>query len=339
MDKADSNLHGYNNLSEDDADHELFDEDSRWPRRLLIVENMISYRWQPGNTYGGIANPVRAIISYTWGRWRLEKGQQPSIEPLPIRKVPWEIPRVDPRHFTVAQFRQVLQMVSLGVSDSGEQSAPALPFVWLDIACVPQWPDSAVAASEIGRQARIFRGARTAYIWLTTPSPEDVVDLIRVYDLEFIKSHGISRILEVCSSLLDDPWFSSMWTLQESFIQQSAYIVTNSGFLQRVGDDRLITYQLEGLHAKATRLAGLHKTFEGRYDFHEAEADLMHFKERWRQKGIGLESPMAVLAAAANRECSFDLDRVYGIMQIFGDDFVVGKAASPSGVEKIVSTP
>lgn len=321
-------------MPEHDADHELFDEGSRWPRRLLNVEDMISYRWQPGNTYGGITEPKYAIISYTWGRWRLEKGEQPRIEALPIKGVPWEVPRVDPKHFTVAQFRHVLRMVSLGVSNSGEQSAPALPFVWLDVACIPQWPDSSVAASEIGRQARIFRGAQTAYIWLTTPTPEDVADLPQVHDLEFVKSHGIPRALRCWHNLLKDPWFSSMWTLQESFIQQSAYVVTNSGFYQRMGDDRLITYQMEGLYASATRLSGLHKTFEGRYDFRGAEADLMQFKGRWRETGIGLASPMAVLAASIGRKCSFELDRVYGIMQIFGDDFVVGKAASPAAAEK-----
>lgn len=334
MDKAVPNLQDFNDVPEDDADHELFDENSRWPRRLLNVEDMISYRWQPGNTYGGITNPKYAIISYTWGRWRLEKWEQPSIEPLPIKGVPWEVPRVDPAHFTVAQFRHVLQMVSLGVSDSGEQSAAALPFVWLDIACIPQWADSPVAWSEIGRQARIFRGAQTAYVWLTTPTPEDVADLMRVGKLEFIESNGIARCIQVWFNVLNDPWFSSMWTLQESFIQRSAYVITNSGFFQRMGEDRVITYQLEALHAVATRLSDSHKLFEGRHDFSGAEVDLMRVKESWRQTGIGLESPMAVLAAAINRQCSFELDRVYGIMQIFGDDFVVGKAASPAGVGK-----
>ncbi|KAI3391118.1 hypothetical protein diail_7941 [Diaporthe ilicicola] len=330
MDKPDPSLQADQVVPEDDPDHELFDEDSRWPRRLLNVEDMISYLWQPGNTYGGITNPNYAIISYTWGRWRLQEGQQPVIEPLPIGGAPWEVPRIDPKHFTVAQSRHVLQMVSMGVSGAGEQSAPALPFLWLDIACIPQWRDSPVAASEVGRQARIFRGAQTAYIWLTTLNPADMVNLKPVYNLKFIESHGIARTLKAWSNVLNDAWFSSMWTLQESFIQQSAYIVTNSGFLQEMGSDRLIVIQLEGLYARITRFSSSHKILEGQYDSGVAEADLVQLKERWRQTGIGLQSPMSVLAAAADRTCSFELDRVYGIMQIFGDDFVVGKAASPA---------
>jgi hypothetical protein len=55
----------------DDIDHEEFGEDSRWPRRLLNVRNMTSYKWQPGNMYGGTSNPSFSILSYTWGRWRI----------------------------------------------------------------------------------------------------------------------------------------------------------------------------------------------------------------------------------------------------------------------------
>lgn len=65
MDKADASLQGYHVVPEDDANHELFDKGSRWPRRLLNVEHMITYRWQPRNTYGSIAKLKYAIISYT----------------------------------------------------------------------------------------------------------------------------------------------------------------------------------------------------------------------------------------------------------------------------------
>lgn len=37
---------------------------------------------------------------------------------------------------------------------------------------------------------------------------------------------------------------------------------------------------------------------------------------------------MQVLVSSSARTCSFALDRVYGIMQIFGDEFRVGKAAT-----------
>lgn len=38
---------------------------------------------------------------------------------------------------------------------------------------------------------------------------------------------------------------------------------------------------------------------------------------------------MELLASAAHRTCSFEHERVYGIMQAFGDEFVVGKAREP----------
>lgn len=41
-------------------------------------------------------------------------------------------------------------------------------FVWLDMACIDQNPGSPDAAAEIGRQAKIFKGASHVYAWLNT---------------------------------------------------------------------------------------------------------------------------------------------------------------------------
>ena len=57
---------------------------------------------------------------------------------------------------------------------------------------------------------------------------------------------------------------------------------------------------------------------------------LEDFKKVWHHTGLSggnfSASPMQVLAAAGFRTCEFDPDRVYSVMQIFGDEFQVGKA-------------
>lgn len=66
-------------------------------------------------------------------------------------------------------------------------------------------------------------------------------------------------------------------------------------------------------------------------DRSKGEEDFALFEDMWSRSGLQgplSASPMQVLACATWRTCSFDLDRVYGIMQIFGDDFRVGKARS-----------
>jgi hypothetical protein len=139
---------------QDDHDHPDFDEQSRWPRRLLHVPTMTSYQWRPENSYNGVQAPDYAIISYTWGRWRLSDARS-DVEALQVEGVPWEIPKVHPNHFTATQFQQVLQLVvenSSKDSTGGGGQGDASPFVWLDVACIPQWQNSPVADSEVGRR-------------------------------------------------------------------------------------------------------------------------------------------------------------------------------------------
>ncbi|KIW66428.1 hypothetical protein PV04_05763 [Phialophora macrospora] len=319
----DTAAHGRRTDLQDDRDHPDFDEQSRWPRRLLHVPTMTSYQWRPDNSYNGVKAPEYAIVSYTWGRWRLTDAHS-GLEALGVKGVPWEIPKVDPRHFTATQFHQVLQVIienSAKESNGGAGQRDVSPFVWLDVACIPQWQNSPVADSEVGRQARIFRGARTAYVWLTTPDP---VQLGQAFSKRGDKSpEDIANDVDIFCTLLQDPWFGSMWTLQESFIQQAAFIVTNSGLCSLSDRKRpldlfyvrgVITDLIEGAshpqHGEMTEL-------------------LSRLKDLWFRAGLQgplSTSPMQVLACARFRTSEFELDRVYGIMQIFGDEFQVGKA-------------
>lgn len=212
----------------DDTDHQDFNPEGIWPRRLLNVLTMTSWKWEPGDTYGGFSNPPYSVLSYTWGRWRLPEQDTAFATTtfLPVQQVPWDIPRISPAHFTSQHFVSVLNAI---VDHSGH------PFVWVDVACIPQFATSAVADSEIGRQARIFRGTDKGYIWLTDALATQYEYHAKAYlDEKAVKScmgltptpvwkahqEGRDRAREMGSlcHLLQDPSFSSMWTLQESFV-------------------------------------------------------------------------------------------------------------------------
>lgn len=124
----------------DDLDHPEFDPACEWPRRLLNVRNMTSYKWEPENTHDGISHPQYAVISYTWGRWRLRDQDLLGVDALQVASIPWQVPKVDPSHFTATQFAQVLNLIA-------DRSWMGSPFVWVDIACIPQFSPSAVASS------------------------------------------------------------------------------------------------------------------------------------------------------------------------------------------------
>ncbi|KAJ9614608.1 hypothetical protein H2200_002745 [Cladophialophora chaetospira] len=303
----------------DDLDHPEFDNNSRWPRRLLHVPTMISHKWQTGNTFAGIANPEYSIISYTWGRWRI-RDPNSTIESLNVKGVPWNIPKVDPtKHFSANQFKQVLDLI-VDHSTRISTERRALPFVWLDIACIPQWDDSTIAASEVGRQARIFRGAQNAYVWLTEANPAELDEL--VWESDGNNPEERARYMKFFCNLLSDPSFGSMWTLQESFIQQGGYVVTSAELGKVPSKERLVElYEIRGVADNLLHQNG--------HDYTGLQDVVTKFQDMWHRTGMQSPpgtSPMHILASAQHRECEYELDRVYGIMQIFGDDFRVGKA-------------
>lgn len=76
-----------------DDDHGEFNNDGPWPRRLFHVPTMTSLKWQPGNVYGCQKEPSYHALSYTWGRWHLQKPQDlPDVHALTVHNVFLENP-------------------------------------------------------------------------------------------------------------------------------------------------------------------------------------------------------------------------------------------------------
>lgn len=207
-----------------------------WPRRLLHLPTMTSYEWEPGNIYGSHVAPEYNAITYTWGRWSLDDGECPHVRAIEIHNVPWDIPRIRPDHFTSDELMNVLQSVARNYSwGLGEREQP-VKFLWLDIACIDQRSNEPRSAAEVGRQASIFTKAKSVGIWLTTiphqvlhPSLATITLSYLIYSSQSPGDGGAYQLYKAITRLFDDPWFSSLWTLQEAFLRQDATLLSKEG--------------------------------------------------------------------------------------------------------------
>ena len=370
--KADSNV---------DTDHPEFDNDSRWPRRLLHVPSMTSYKWEPGNRYGRHSQPDYVALSYTWGRYMVKDDEFSHVKPLKIRGVSWSIPRVNPdTHFSVAEFQHIIWEVMkepdrVYTFDSWkwdtmrnqslknrilrtvlgflENRVRVYEFLWLDIACIDQrW--TATTMKEIGRQARIFRHAKHSYAWLShlpygTLEPLLVNLEQAVWSLQKEPFHQeasafdtrpwILAALTAISGLTADPWFSSLWTLQEAFLCNHAVILSRDG---------KVTCDASLVRPRSWSLNYLFKLTNDIVFWSEStliprvEPEYSQLIDLVHTSGLAAlwyNTPMALLGVSYNRRTTRELDRVYGVMQVFGDDFRVGLSREGADRNRIYTLP
>lgn len=213
-----------------------------WPRRLLHIPTMTSYQRGENNTYNHCERPRYSILSYTWGRWEKRQsgrqGDEPGSESIPVKGVTWKIPIIKEEHFSVRMFQNVInEMGRLAGTD----------WAWVDVACIDQ-ENVPVKMDEVGRQASIFKNAWKAFTWLSHTPEEALVNAIAVIeragpllldirytpgpcDYSTTKSilHTVEDVKQVVEDILLDPWFSSLWTLQELFLRDDALILGQNG--------------------------------------------------------------------------------------------------------------
>ncbi|KAI1157389.1 hypothetical protein F5B18DRAFT_209421 [Nemania serpens] len=362
-----------------DSDHAEFQNESRWPRRLLHVPSMTSYPWRPENTYGHIKNPAYVAISYTWGRYALwNASDKPHVKALSIRGVPWAIPRIDPdEHFRLEEFRHVICQ-TMGIVDKHyefdkyrsekairktpaswilrpvlrimEQLRTQFEFVWLDVACIEQ-RDSPIQAAEIGRQARIFQHAEHCYVWLSHTPYERLARLLddlatanyglnhEPYDPEtpYDGNHWVVLAIQALEDLTADPCFKSLWTLQEGYLCTHATVLSSEGRVCVNGTQ--IIFKSASLNYIFNLVNSIMNWTE-RTRIPKINENLSRLTQMIHDTGLSAlwyNNPMGLLAVSTKRKPTREEDRVYGIMQVMGHDFRVGRAASPDS--DLVFTP
>jgi hypothetical protein len=124
-----------------------------------------------------------------------------------------------------------------------EQYEPA-EFVWLDVACIDQtYPRTAEYYSEVGRQAKIFRGAQEVVVWLTTFDSrrmsrwwtsmrnieKPIIGVEVGIEPRIDLTEWIRQVRQHLQEMRSEMWFSSLWTLQEAFLCPDATLICKDG--------------------------------------------------------------------------------------------------------------
>lgn len=295
---------------------------------------MTSLERQDGNMYGGVREPAYGILTYTWGRWSSHDG--PHID---ISGVSWRIPAVNEvEAFTVAEFQEVVRKM-------GEVNK----FAWVDVACIDQ-ENNAVKMDEIGNQVGIFAKADSVFVWLwKLPAHSLQAALDDIFYCSMYLQLGyreeldrdlltvLTQLKQSVDALLDDWWFTSLWTLQEGILRRDALVLAR--------DAQPIQYSQSENHAHvytrfiSNTLWNLRLALEDPFcSFKEPPYShlSLHIVERIKKAGYATKpfalNPNIQYAAAQFRKTSDSLDRIYGITSIY--NLRVGASAPGSDISR-----
>lgn len=134
--------------------------------------------------------------------------------------------------------------------------------------------------------------------------------------------------------LFVDPWFTSLWTLQEAFLCPQAYLVPLEATPMCAHSYQRLDLPAT-LGSLCTLAATLHETVErqrviveGKWQLDKTNAELSKQVKYLSEIGgmilqrglaaLASRSPMALYSVAQYRRTRNDQDRVYGIQQVFG---------------------
>lgn len=273
-----------------------------WPRYLLYVDgdDLETYpRCEIGGSvaYGGFQNPPYNILSYTWGRWKA-KGDEPSsaISIRGLDDLGWTVPPIRLEDgFSADDFRSILQTITRGQG-----------FVWVDVGCIPQLqePGSPLHEEyidEIGHQAGIFKRAQKAYIWLHH---------VETSVLQAAQDQFLRNDFRGAGAIMTDPWFTSLWTLQEAYLRTDAELLSVHGKTVPAQSEPWRPFQLRDLISLFYQL--LHNPRRQTFfmDYRNCGLEFLQSK-----------NPLTLLGISRHRTARRPPDYVLGIMQIFGFHF------------------
>lgn len=296
------------------------------PRWLWNRQSAKVFEWTLGDKL-----PEYTIISYTWGRWacddtgtKLPMVQHPGV--------PWSLPTNT--KFTLEELLAFLK------------TEVATEYVWLDILCVPQ-DNELDRLAEIEKQAGIFMNAKVALAWLwTIPNALPLTNIAAVLTHECyllnntfrsesgLATHSTAPAKEWLT-LKDDPWFTSLWTLQEAVMAPGTVLVARDGtvaahstgvpvtvgFLTsmvRAWD--MLNARIRSMHEVRFGLDGAGLLEQNRLD---DVRDTMHDVSLWWDVDAGLSavhqaSRTEILRAASHRYFPLEKDRALAIMSAVG---------------------
>ena len=169
--------------------------------------------------------PQYTAISHTWGRWR----RGPSIA---VEGCLWKVPQN-----TKFKVQDLPQRLSSAFAEKTK-------YLWIDLLCIPQ-DGSNLGSMEIARQASIFKSASRVVAWLNEMTDwrglEVATNWLCLHFLERtgIREAGLTNVSKIVADasnrtptrllsysqtsgdeeIVLNPWFTSLWTLQEACLR------------------------------------------------------------------------------------------------------------------------
>lgn len=274
--------------------------------------------------------PPYAIISHTWGRWRLPSGEANST--VAIAGIPWPVPRNT--KFSVEELPSILQQRAADFT--------SCKYVWFDLFCIPQ-DRSELARNEISRQAAIFGEAAQPICWLNSITNwKGLRAAIHFLALRFLTHLGgaragcpmpaaVEKAASTSTQLFDDfiqdlpnpdkalglapcGWFTSLWTLQECCLRPDMTLVDQDwNKLTLFEEPRSPDITLDTL-LSVLDFSHKHDLEQGKHP--RAVEELEALADATCLFGLFVSPPLAILAAGDKRQCTGR--RAEAIMSVVG---------------------
>lgn len=221
------------------------------------------------------------------------------------------------------------------------------PFVWFDLICIPQ-NGSVIASQEIARQAIIFEGAKYAVAWFSDiENFSTLSSVLEWYALELLElsmgskdnEHRLRRADAVWQTLgdqkcglfeystippepwncLTNPWFSSLWTLQETAMRPDMWLCSrNWDFVTCPSTSPLSLSGLIAIQSQFRSHRSLTERLLSKVDLRNglAALEIAQLHKIIGSSMIPFQSQAEILALCDRRECTGK--RAEAIMSVLG---------------------
>ena len=242
-----------------------------WLEDIHVSEDLPHYLWDVERRKTVLAGKLPGMVEYTavshtWGRYQYRDYRDfPKVYLEGLKE--WSLPQNS--KFKVEQLPNILASVPFGT-----------PYVWFDLVCIPQEPTDerliTISKNEIGRQAKIFRRAKFAVAWFNDVNSWKSMNATicrlslsflqegyednfprSILDLPVLNHDSNLELFDDASEMNDmpedcmNPWFSSLWTLQEVCLRPDMRLCNKEWEVLAVGKERNLHIGMDDLIALA----------------------------------------------------------------------------------------
>lgn len=212
--------------------------------------------------------PRYVVISHTWGRWRIEDQW------VTVPGAKWDIPKIT--KFDVTRLPTMLENLRSTTTSLGMP----VEYVWLDLLTIPQRGNQELLNQEIAKQATIFALAAHGFVWLNDVESWDRTEALLLWisvmivkeiilstktetevnidphlsllaekafhpvelcDAQSLQSRESPVSGEISMLQKSNPWFTSLWTLQEAYLRTDMFLANKDWKLLGVSEHHPVT--------------------------------------------------------------------------------------------------